>query len=195
MGIPEVTGRDVNGLDVTRRAVFLDRDGVLNQAILQDGRPYPPRSVTEVQITPGAEECLLSLKRLGFLLIVVSNQPDVARGTQTMARVEEMNQYLAAQLPIDDTYVCYHDDADHCDCRKPAPGLLVEAARKHSIRLADSFFIGDRWRDVEAGKRASCTTLLINNGYAEPSGTSSANFVTTSLRSAVAWIIATTGER
>jgi D-glycero-D-manno-heptose 1,7-bisphosphate phosphatase len=176
---------------VSRRAVFLDRDGVLNEVVLRAGRPHPPGNLAELRILPEAKECLLELKRLGFLLIVVSNQPDVARGTQTRAAVEEINGYLAAQLPIDDTYVCYHDEADRCDCRKPAPGLLLQAARKHDIQITDSFFIGDRWRDVEAGNRANCTTLLIDNGYAEPSGAADASFVARSLKSAVEWIVAT----
>src|ERR1700693_4901416 len=96
----------------SRRAVFLDRDGVLNEVVLRDGRPHPPASLAEFRIMSGAKESLADLKRLGFLLIVVTNQPDVARGTQTVAVVEEMHAFLASSLPIDDTYVCYHDDMD-----------------------------------------------------------------------------------
>jgi D-glycero-D-manno-heptose 1,7-bisphosphate phosphatase len=171
------------------RAVFLDRDGVLNEAVVRDGKPYPPPRLAELRLTPDVEECLSDLKRLGFLLIVVTNQPDVARGKQIKEAVEEMNTLLASRLPIDDTYVCYHDNADHCDCRKPAPGLLLRAAKKYGIDLDKSFLIGDRWSDIEAGRRAQCRTLFINNGYAERQPDPPPNFETNSLRSAVDWII------
>jgi len=176
----------------SRRAVFLDRDGVLNEVVLHEGRPHPPASLAEFRIVSGAKESLADLKRLGFVLIVVTNQPDVARGKQTKAVVEEMNSFLASRLPIDDTYVCYHDDVDHCECRKPAPGLLLDAARMHGIELRESFLIGDRWRDVEAGRRAQCKTLYINNSYCEQQPEITPTFKANSLRSAVDWILAHT---
>lgn len=171
-------------------AVFLDRDGVLNEAVVRNGKPHPPDSLRELRLIPNVETCLADLKRLGFLLIVITNQPDVARGTQTRETVEEMNTLLANRLPIDETYVCYHDNADHCDCRKPAPGLLLRAAEKYGIDLKKSFFIGDRWSDVEAGRRAQCKTLFIDNGYAERRPDPPPTYETDSLRSAVDWIIA-----
>lgn len=174
----------------SRRAVFLDRDGVLNEVVLREGKPYPPDSLSDFRLIPLVDECLADLKRKGFLLIVVTNQPDVARGKQTKAAVEEMHTFLASRLPIDDTYVCYHDDADGCDCRKPSPGLLLEAARKHGIAMKESFLIGDRWRDVEAGRRAECKTLFINNGYSEKHPEIAPTFEAKSLRSAVDWILA-----
>jgi D-glycero-D-manno-heptose 1,7-bisphosphate phosphatase len=176
----------------TRRAVFLDRDGVLNEVVLREGKPYPPADLGQLRIIPHTAECLADLKRLGYLLIVVTNQPDVARGKQTKAAVEEMHAFLFSQLPLDDTYVCYHDDSDHCECRKPAPGMLLDASRKYRINLEESFLIGDRWRDVEAGQRAHCKTLLIGNGYAEKQSEVAATFSTTSLRNAVDWIVANT---
>jgi D-glycero-D-manno-heptose 1,7-bisphosphate phosphatase len=174
----------------SRRAVFLDRDGVLNEVVLRDGKPYPPDSLSEFRLIPRVDECLADLKRKGFLLIVVTNQPDVARGKQTKTAVEEMHAFLASRLPIDDIYVCYHDDADECDCRKPAPGLLLDAARKHGIELKESFLIGDRWRDVETGRRAQCKTLFIDYGYREKQPEAAPTFEAKSLRSAVDWIIA-----
>jgi len=173
-----------------RRAVFLDRDGVLNEAVLRDGRPYPPASLAELRLTSGVEECLGELKGFGFLLIVVTNQPDVARGKQSTAAVEEMHGFLTSRLPIDDIYVCYHDDANGCRCRKPEPGLLLQAAEKYGINVKESFLIGDRWRDVEAGHRAQCKTIFIDNGYAEEGPETPATFETKSLRSAVDWILA-----
>ena len=151
-----------------RRAVFLDRDGVLNRAIVRNGTPYPPSGLAELEVLPGVVDACTALRAAGFLLIVVSNQPDVARGTQRREVVEAINDALCARGPLDDIRVCYHDEPDGCTCRKPRPGLLLEAARDWQIDLANSFMVGDRWKDIEAGRRAGCTTILIDYGYAEP---------------------------
>ena len=159
-----------------RRAVFLDRDGVLNRAVLRGGRPHPPGGLDELEITPDAPAALARLKGAGFRLVVVTNQPDVARGIQTRAGVEALHAALRAQLPVDEFRVCYHDDADACGCRKPAPGLLLEAARAADLDLSASFMVGDRWRDIAAGQRAGCASLFIDHDYAETRPTGS--FVT-----------------
>jgi D-glycero-D-manno-heptose 1,7-bisphosphate phosphatase len=150
-----------------KRAVFLDRDGVINRAVVRDGKPFPPRSSTEVEVLPDARDALLRLRDAGYMLIVVTNQPDVARGTQARAEVEQINERLASELAIDDFFVCYHDDAEACTCRKPSPGGLLEAAERHQVDLASSYMVGDRWRDVEAGQRAGCKPFFIDYGYAE----------------------------
>ena len=150
-----------------RRAVFLDRDGVLNRAVVRDGKPYPPRSLEELEILPGVVEAMRGLKEAGFVLVVVSNQPDVARGTTPKATVEAINSYLAERLPIDRFIMCYHDSSDGCDCRKPNPGMLFAGAREFDIDLASSYMVGDRWRDVEAGIGAGCKTIFIDCGYNE----------------------------
>jgi D-glycero-D-manno-heptose 1,7-bisphosphate phosphatase len=150
-----------------RGAVFLDRDGVLNRAVVKDGKPYPPAGADEVEIPPGAAEAVQRLKDAGFVLIVVSNQPDVARGAATKAAVEAINGYLAQRMPIDRFIMCYHDSGDGCDCRKPAPGMLLAGAREFDVDLASSYMVGDRWKDIEAGQRAGCRTIFIDNGYAE----------------------------
>lgn len=150
-----------------RRAVFLDRDGVLNRAVVRDGRPFPPAAPEDVELLDGAVEGCVALHAAGFLLIVVSNQPDVARGTQRRDTVEAINAVLTARLPLDDIRICYHDDRDVCRCRKPAPGLLLDAAEAWGIALDRSFMIGDRWRDIEAGRRAGCMTILIDYDYGE----------------------------
>ncbi|SRR6266545_55812 len=149
------------------RAVFLDRDGVLNQPVVREGRPFPPATVAELRLTDGVAADLTQLKAQGFLLIVVTNQPDVARGTTSRESVEEINTALRAALPLDDFYTCYHDDSDACDCRKPLPGLLLAAAAHHHIDLAASYLVGDRWRDIDAGAAAGCRTILIDCGYCE----------------------------
>lgn len=150
-----------------RRAVFLDRDGVINRAIVRDGKPYPPASLAELEILPGVNEALQKLHDANYLLIVVTNQPDVARGFAKREDIEQINTFLSSQLPIDDFKTCYHDNGDKCICRKPLPGALFEAAKKHNIDLSKSFMVGDRWRDIEAGASAGCKTFFINYRYAE----------------------------
>lgn len=145
-----------------RAAVFLDRDGVINRTAVRDGTPHPPACVEEVEILPGVAAAMQRLAERGLPLIVVTNQPDVARGTQTAERVEAINRFLGQRLPIAAFYTCYHDTADDCDCRKPRPGLLIRAAQEHGIDLPRSFMVGDRWGDVEAGRAAGCRTFLID---------------------------------
>jgi D-glycero-D-manno-heptose 1,7-bisphosphate phosphatase len=153
---------------VSRRAVFLDRDGVLNRAVVRDGKPYPPPSLDALEILPGVSEALGRLRAAGFLNIVVTNQPDVATGKQRRDVVEAINARLSEELTLDAIKVCYHSDADNCPCRKPRPGMLIEASHELGISLPASCLIGDRWRDVEAGRAAGCGLLLfIDYGYAE----------------------------
>jgi D-glycero-D-manno-heptose 1,7-bisphosphate phosphatase len=153
-----------NGL---KRAVFLDRDGVLNRAIVRNGIPYPPGCLEEVEIIPGVPEALARLRAAGYLLIVITNQPDVARGVTSREAVNRIHTALQTQLPVDEFRTCYHDDKDRCSCRKPAPGMLLASALEYNIDLSASFMVGDRWRDIEAGTRAGCVTVLIDYSYAE----------------------------
>ncbi len=153
---------------VSRRAVFLDRDGVINRAFVRAGRPYPPATLAELEILPGVAPALQRLHDAGYLLIVVTNQPDVARGTARREDVDAMNAWLAGELPIDEFRTCFHDDKDGCDCRKPLPGALLQAARDHDIDLAASHMVGDRWRDVLAGQAAGCRTYFVDYAYVEP---------------------------
>lgn len=174
------------------RAVFLDRDGVLNRAIVRNGKPYPPASVEEMELMPSAGPSLRRLKDAGFLLLVVTNQPDVARGTQTLAAVEAMHERMRSVLPVDDFLVCYHDDRDACECRKPKPGLLLEGARRYGLNLKDCVLIGDRWRDVGAAHSAGCHSVLIDYQYNEPVSCPEARV--SSLDEAVDFIMATVAE-
>ncbi|MCP5113572.1 MAG: HAD family hydrolase [bacterium] len=176
------------------RVVFLDRDGVLNQPIIRDGKPHPPAGVADVRLVPAVADSLNRLKQAGYLLIVVTNQPDVARGARTAASVEEIHEHLRKTLPLDDIRVCYHDDADVCDCRKPKPGMLLDAAAKHGINLRESFLIGDRWRDIDAGAAAGCRTILINYSYRERQPETEPDATVDSLAEAVRWIIDRTTE-
>ncbi len=171
------------------RAVFLDRDGVLNRAIVRNGTPHPPATLAELEIAPDASKALEALKAAGFLLIGVTNQPDVARGTQRREVVEAINATLLAALPLQEMLVCYHDDQDGCDCRKPLPGLLVQAAARYEIDLPLSFMIGDRWKDVETGHRAGCATVLIGYGYEEMRPDIASDYTVYSLSEAAARIL------
>jgi D-glycero-D-manno-heptose 1,7-bisphosphate phosphatase len=150
----------------TRRpAVFLDRDGVLNEVRLDKGMPLPPASAADLRIVEGAREALERLHNAGFALVVVTNQPDVPRGATTRESVEEINGALRARLPIDSVYTCYHDTGDGCDCRKPRPGLLWRAARDLGLDLSRSWLVGDRWVDVSAAKAAGVASVLVDRPY------------------------------
>jgi D-glycero-D-manno-heptose 1,7-bisphosphate phosphatase len=151
-----------------RPAVFLDRDGVLNRTTVREGTPYPPMRIEEVEILPGVADALKRLIEKGLPLIVVTNQPDVARGTQTREVVEQINIKLAHELPmLTAFYVCYHDTKDGCTCRKPGAGMLVQAAAEHQIDLSQSFMVGDRWSDIVAGAAVGCKTFLFDVPYSQ----------------------------
>jgi len=149
------------------RAVFLDRDGVINKATIREGKPYPPASEDEFEFLLGVPEAINNLHRAGFFIIVVTNQPDVRTGLQEQSVVEAMHRKIETACPIDEISVCYHVDRDNCICRKPKPGMLFEAARNWDLNLSQSYMVGDRWRDIGAGKAAGCATILIDNEYEE----------------------------
>jgi D-glycero-D-manno-heptose 1,7-bisphosphate phosphatase len=152
------------------RAIFLDRDGVINRPLVRSGKPYPPSSLAEFEILPGVSEACQVLKELGFLLVVATNQPDVGRGTLARETVETMHRWLLRQLPIDRVITCFHAGqarGDSCDCRKPRPGMLFQAADALGIDLPKSVMIGDRWRDIDCGYNAGCQTIFIDWGYEE----------------------------
>lgn len=171
----------------SRPAVFLDRDGVLNEAFLRNGVPTPPRSLEEFRLLPGVVEACADLRRAGFILIVVTNQPDIARGTQTRVEVDRMHQRLRSLVPLDEICVCPHDDSDACHCRKPQPGMLLDAAGRLDLDLLRSASIGDRWRDVEAARRAGVKAIYVECRYDEPTPVG-AHATVANLPEAAAWI-------
>jgi D-glycero-D-manno-heptose 1,7-bisphosphate phosphatase len=175
------------------RAVFLDRDGVLNEPVVREGKPYPPATAGELRIVEGAADALARLRAHGFLLIVVTNQPDIARGTTTRAAVDAIHARLAVELPLDEIAVCPHDDRDRCRCRKPLPGLVTDSAGRHGIDLAASYLVGDRWRDIDAGAAAGCRTVLIDRGYRERAAAATPDAVVATLPEAAAWILSDSG--
>ena len=167
-----------------RKAIFLDRDGVINKIIIKNGLPFSPSSFAELEILPGVKESILKLQKLNFLCLVVTNQPDVSRGKIKKKTVIKMNNYIKDELKIDEIFVCYHDDHDNCKCRKPKPGLLLEASKKWDIDLKKSYMIGDRWKDIEAGRCVGCKTIFIDCNYKETKP-KNPNFTTDSLLNAV----------
>ena len=171
-----------------RQAVFLDRDGVINRAVVKNGKPFPPASLDAFEFLPGVESAALALRKAGFLIVVVTNQPDVATGLQAREVVESMHKKLHDAAICDDIKVCYHTDDDACDCRKPKPGMLLEAAKEWQIDLQRSFMVGDRWRDVAAGKAAGCQTFFIDYQYREQSA-EKPDAIVTSLKEAAKLIL------
>jgi D-glycero-D-manno-heptose 1,7-bisphosphate phosphatase len=155
---------------IGRRAVFLDRDGVINKPVIHEGRPHPPSDPKDFELFEDVLTGCAQLEEAGYLLVVVTNQPDVARGTQTRAAVDRMHQKMQEALPqIARVEVCWHagHGSDSCDCRKPRPGMVLRAAKALEIDLAQSFMIGDRWRDVDCGHAAGCRTIFVDWNYAE----------------------------
>jgi D-glycero-D-manno-heptose 1,7-bisphosphate phosphatase len=157
----------INEMAKKRAAVFLDRDGVLNRSRVEGGRPFPPRSSEEFQLFPETAEACAILARMGPL-IVVTNQPDVGRGTMNRKTVERMHANLYDLLPISRIEVCYEDGHDvNSQFYKPAPGMLIRAAQEMNLDLQASVMIGDRWRDIDCGRAAGCLTIWIDRGYSE----------------------------
>jgi D-glycero-D-manno-heptose 1,7-bisphosphate phosphatase len=172
-----------------QRVVFLDRDGVLNKAFPEDGTTRPPMNINELELLPGVREALARLRKAGFVLVVVTNQPDVARGKQSRAAVEEINAKMSAELPLLDVFACYHDNADKCNCRKPKPGLLLAGAGKWNLDVSTAFLIGDRWSDIVAAHAAGCRGVLIDTPFSQAEKCSP-DFRATDITAAVDWILA-----
>ena len=156
---------------VTRRAVFLDRDGVINRAVVRNGKPHPPSSPTDFRLYDDVVDGCARLKTASFLLVLITNQPDVGRGTQSREAVEAMHLKLQSALPsLDRIEICYHGGERYgqpCDCRKPRPGLILRAATELNIDLKESYVIGDRWRDIDCARAAGCRAIFIERGYKE----------------------------
>ena len=173
---------------LNNKAVFLDRDGVINRALVRNRKPYPPNTLQDLEILPDVTAALNLLKERGLLLIVVTNQPDVGRGTQKQETIEEMHTYLVNKLPLDDIFVWWHGQDGECKCRKPLPGMLLQASEKYGVDFQQSYLIGDRWKDIEAGKTAGCITIFLDYHYNELLR-SQPDFTTNSMREASEWIV------
>jgi len=173
---------------MSRPAVFLDRDGVLNRPQVRAGRPYPPHTVSELRVLDGAAEACRTLSAAGLALVCITNQPDIARGTQDFATVAAINDRLRELLALDEVVVCPHDDQDDCECRKPLPGMILDTAQRLDLDVEHSVTVGDRWRDVEAGRAAGTWTVFIDCGYTERQP-DNPDLIVNDLKEAVPWII------
>lgn len=151
----------------SQKAIFFDRDGVLVKSLMREGKPYAARTLSEFEIVPAFQESMEKLRRAGFLLIVTTNQPDITTGKNSWETIDEMHRRMDLIFRLDGYEVCPHTDLDQCDCRKPKPGLLTRAAQRENVDLARSWMVGDRWRDIDAGRAAGCRTIWIETEYKE----------------------------
>jgi D-glycero-D-manno-heptose 1,7-bisphosphate phosphatase len=150
-----------------KRAIYLDRDGVINEVIFRNGnnKPIAPWKIEEFHLIKDIKKPLQYLRQMGFHLFVVTNQPDITKGIVEFSTVKKMNDIVMDELPIDEIMICPHVDSDNCDCRKPKPGMVLSLAKKWEINLVDSFLIGDNWKDIDSGKAAGCKTILLDKFY------------------------------
>jgi D-glycero-D-manno-heptose 1,7-bisphosphate phosphatase len=148
-----------------KKAVFIERDGILNKVRMGPKNPIAPLTLEEFRVKTDAEPALRELKAAGFVLIVTTNQPGLSRGYQSRRELDRMHDLLRRRFPIDDLMVCPHEESDYCPCRKPRPGLLIEAAFKWQLSLEHSFVISDKWQDAEAARFTGCTSLLVRSPW------------------------------
>jgi D-glycero-D-manno-heptose 1,7-bisphosphate phosphatase len=174
---------------MVRAAVFLDRDGVINANVVRDGKSVAPTKIDEFRLLPGVEDAVHRLKAAGYIVIVCTNQPDIGTGRTPRAALDAMHGLVRERLEVDDIKACFHTDKDGCDCRKPKPGMLLAAARERGLDLTASYMIGDRWRDVAAGRAAGCRTIFVDYGY-EQDGPNEPDHVVASLPEAVDVVLA-----
>ena len=152
---------------VTDKAIFLDRDGIINRAVVLDRKPYAATRLKEVFVVEGIKDLIKRWHDENYLVIVLSNQPDIANHVVSKSKVDKINNYLKSQVLFDDVFVCPHNDKDNCDCRKPKTGLFMQAVQKYPINFSKSYVIGDRWRDIESGNAVGCKTIFVDYDYNE----------------------------
>ena len=173
-------------------AIFLDRDGVINKAIVRNGKAFSPRTRNEFVIKYNSVQAIKTMKAAGFKVIVVTNQPDIARGKLSFSDLEWMTKRIMTEIAVDEVVVCPHDDHDNCNCRKPKPGMLLKSSNKWKIDLSRSYLIGDGWRDMAAGKVAGCTCILVDEDYNKGV---ECNFLVSNLQDAAELILNREGRR
>lgn len=174
-----------------KRAVFIERDGILNEVQAGPNHPISPMTMEEFRVNEKAKIPIKKLKDAGFVLIVTTNQPGISRGYQSRRDLDYMHDHLRRNFPVDDILVCAHEESDECPCRKPRPGLLIESAFKWQINLDQSYVISDKWQDAEAARTAGCTSLLLKSPWI---GQGHHDFVLPSLKEIANKIITLRGE-
>jgi D-glycero-D-manno-heptose 1,7-bisphosphate phosphatase len=164
----EIEPNEMVEVDVGKRAFFIDRDGVINKSQILNGVSKPPMDLDSLQLLDGVEQAIGILKGTGIVPVVITNQPDVERGTQTREAVDQINKKIEVLTGITNFYVCYHNDASNCECRKPKIGMIIRASADLGIDVKRSFLIGDRWKDITAGQRAGVReSFFIDYAYSE----------------------------
>jgi D-glycero-D-manno-heptose 1,7-bisphosphate phosphatase len=153
------------GIKMKNKCVFWDRDGVINYPVIINNVSHPPDCVEHLRLVFGIRQLMDKICKMGFLNIVFTNQPDWKRKLQTKEDIEKINNAIIEYLPLDDLFTCFHDNYDNCECRKPKPGMLLEAQKKYSIDFSHSWVVGDMPTDIEAGKAVGCKTILVDNGF------------------------------
>jgi D-glycero-D-manno-heptose 1,7-bisphosphate phosphatase len=151
----------------TKPALFLDRDGVIIKSYTINGKPFPPRSLDKVLLLDDVVQSVNMVKNFGFEIVVITNQPDIATGKTTIEFLNQVHEIIKDDTGINKFYICPHTDKDYCNCRKPKPGLFIQAAKELDLDLSKSFMVGDRWSDITAGQQAGCKNFFIDRGYAE----------------------------
>jgi D-glycero-D-manno-heptose 1,7-bisphosphate phosphatase len=174
-----------------QRAIFLDRDGVINYPIVLLGKPYAPKFFNEFVLYPDAIKSLLEFRLKGYALVVVTNQPDIGHGLIDMSEIIQMHQYLERYIEIELIQICPHKQDEGCLCRKPKAGMLFDAAKRMNIDLPNSWLIGDRISDIQAGNQGGVNTIFIDRGYAETQGKIIEAHIVSSLQEACSLILAT----
>ena len=154
-------------LNKKNRAIFLDRDGIINKSKIVKGKPFPPLSLEEFEFNKGIKIFINTLDDKKFKKIIITNQPDFARGKTSKKNIEDIHAFILKHLSIDEIYTCWDSHDGVSDLKKPSPGLILKAAKEHNISLKDSYMVGDRWKDIDAGSRAGCTTIFVDYHYDE----------------------------
>lgn len=149
------------------KAVFLDRDGIINVTQVINKKPVAIRAFEQFVFVEGIQKAIDKFIKIGYTIFVVTNQPDISRGKIKIEEVEKINRHILHELPIKKIYMCTHDYYDNCECKKPKAGMLFSAKKEYDVELKSSWIIGDRWSDIEAGKNAGCKTIFVDYGYDE----------------------------
>lgn len=148
-----------------RRAIFLDRDGVINKASFVNGKHRSPMLAGEVELYEDAKSSINKLRKLGFLIFVMTNQPEISRGNLRLEESDAINGVIQKEIEPEEIIVCPHDDSDRCCCRKPLPGMITDLISRYKLNPDTCYLIGDRANDIEAGQAAGVKSIQIDRGY------------------------------
>ena len=171
------------------KALFLDRDGIINRSFKnKKGKPKAPTLFKDFIFLPFLKNYLNEIKKLNFNIIIITNQPDISYGVLKEAELYKMHSKIYSSLPVTNIYVCKHSKEDNCKCRKPKTGLFRQALKKYNLNLKNSYAIGDRWSDIVASYKCGIKSIYVDRNYNEPKPTKQI-FTTKSTKKALEYII------